>query len=213
MALWRPFSCVDLERRRSPSRLHGSPDLRHHEVHRRRLRASFGLPLQGFEGRDEHAAACRVLITQDTLAIMDHAAIIEAIRDILRPHAGELVAAYVFGSVARGSAGPRSDIDLALLYAHVPEPGLAGLGFDVAFDVERRLSRQVDVVVLNGASPDLIHRVLRDGVVVMESDRRARVDFEVRSRAQYFDLAPLRRLYRRTTSAGSPSAPRPQGAP
>ena len=83
-----------------------------------------------------------------------------------------------------------------MLFKAEPAPGIAGLGFDIAFELEQKLKRPLDIVVLNRASPDLTHRVLRDGVLVLESDRRTRVEFEVRSRAQYFDLAPLRRMYR-----------------
>lgn len=54
----------------------------------------------------------------------------------------------------------------------------------------------MQLVVLDQASPDLVHRVLRDGVLLLERDRSRRIDFEVRSRAEYFDLEPLRRLYR-----------------
>jgi hypothetical protein len=55
----------------------------------------------------------------------------------------------------------------------------------------------VQVVALNRASADLVHRVLRDGRLVLDRDRSARIRFEVRSRNQYFDMAPIRRLYRR----------------
>lgn len=134
---------------------------------------------------------------------VDREQIIQTTREVLRDRAHELNAAYVFGSVARGTAGRHSDVDLALLYRRMPEASLAGLGFDVAFDLEQKLRQHVDVVVLNRASPDLVHRVLRDGMLVLESDKRERVAFEVRSRAQYFDLAPLRRLYRSTKGTGS----------
>lgn len=126
---------------------------------------------------------------------MDETAIIDATREALRSR-GELLAAYVFGSVARGTATARSDLDLAVLFKEQPGPGLSGLGFDLAFELEQTLKRKLDVVVLNGCSADLVHRVLRDGVLVLESNRHARVAFEVRARAQFFDLAPLRRLYR-----------------
>ena len=53
------------------------------------------------------------------------------------------------------------------------------------------------MVVLNSAAADLVHRVLRDGVIVLDRDRAARIRFEVHARNEYFDLAPLRRLYRR----------------
>ena len=51
-------------------------------------------------------------------------------------------------------------------------------------------------MLLNRAPADLVHRVLRDGKLVLDRAPAARVRFEVRSRAEYFDLAPLRALYR-----------------
>jgi uncharacterized protein len=126
---------------------------------------------------------------------MDTAAIIDATREALRSR-DELAAGYVFGSIARGTATARSDLDLAVLFKEHPGPGLSGLGFDLAYELEQTLKRRLDVVVLNGSPADLVHRVLRDGVLVLENDRRARVAFEVRARAEFFDLAPLRKLYR-----------------
>jgi hypothetical protein len=55
----------------------------------------------------------------------------------------------------------------------------------------------VQVVALNRAPADLVHRVLRDGHIVLDADRAARLRFEVHKRNEYFDLAPIRRLYRR----------------
>ena len=40
----------------------------------------------------------------------------------------------------------------------------------------RDLDHDVDVVVMNGAAPDLAHRVLRDGALVLERDRDARIE-------------------------------------
>jgi hypothetical protein len=70
----------------------------------------------------------------------------------------------------------------------------------------------VQVVALNRASADLVHRVLRDGRLVLDHDPAARIRFEVRRRNEYFDLAPIRRLYRRysmaATVAGRVAEPR-----
>jgi predicted nucleotidyltransferase len=67
----------------------------------------------------------------------------------------------------------------------------------VESELERRLGRPVQVVALSRASPDLVHRVLRDGRVVLDRDRSTRIRFEVRSRNEYFDVEPIRGLYRR----------------
>jgi predicted nucleotidyltransferase len=136
-------------------------------------------------------------------------AIIDATARALEAHAHAIVAGYLFGSVARGTNRSRSDIDLALLLKQTPESGTSKLGIELAFELELELKRAVDLVILNTASPDLIHRVLRDGILLLETDRRARSEFEVRARAQYLDLAPLRRLYRHEYAAkGTPGAAR-----
>jgi predicted nucleotidyltransferase len=123
------------------------------------------------------------------------------------------VAVYLFGSVARGDAGPASDVDVGILFAAEPPATLGAPQFALEAALERVLGRRVQVVALNRASADLVHRVLRDGRLVLDHDRAARIRFEVRSRNEYFDMAPIRRLYRRypapaTAAAGRVAEPR-----
>lgn len=120
--------------------------------------------------------------------------------DQLRGAPAEVVCAYVFGSFARGEAGPRSDIDVAVLFEKPPESRLGAGPLDLEGDLERALGRPVQLVVLNRAPADLVHRVLRDGRVTIDRDRARRIRFEVAKRNEYFDLEPIRRLYRRTGS-------------
>ncbi len=105
--------------------------------------------------------------------------------------------AYLFGSRARGDAVAASDVDVAVLFEQDPPRTLAGLHLDLADDLTAATGQPVDLVVLNRAPADLIHRVLRDGVLILERDRAARVRFEVRARNAYFDLLPHLRRYRR----------------
>ena len=109
----------------------------------------------------------------------------------------DVVAAYLYGSRARGSAGATSDVDLAVLLARAPAATLKSPARDLESQLERALRLPVEVIVLNGAPADLVHRVLRDGKVLLDRDRATRIRFEVQARNEYFDLAPLRRLYRR----------------
>jgi len=108
----------------------------------------------------------------------------------------DVLAAYLFGSRARGTARADSDVDVALLVDGAPPPTLEGIGMDVQADLERDLRLPVDLVVLNRAPVDLVHRVLRDGHVVLERDRAARIRFEVDARNRYFDMQPILRRYR-----------------
>ncbi|MGH8595899.1 MAG: type VII toxin-antitoxin system MntA family adenylyltransferase antitoxin [Gammaproteobacteria bacterium] len=110
----------------------------------------------------------------------------------------DVVCGYLFGSRARGDAHPTSDVDVAILFEPPPAATLAGLRFDVAAILEDNLRRPVDLVVLNNAPVDLVHRVLRDGIVVFERDRSARIRFEVNARNGYFDLSFILARYRGT---------------
>lgn len=58
-------------------------------------------------------------------------------------------------------------------------------------------------MVLNRAPVDLIHRVLRDGMLLHDRDPTARIRFEVKARNEYFDLLPYLRQYRRSTRGAS----------
>lgn len=128
---------------------------------------------------------------------MDPAAIENLLRNFFAQTGGpEIAAAYLFGSVARGTAGPGSDVDLGLLYTDDPPRTLAGLGLDLENDLERLLELPVQVVVLNRAPVDLVVRVLRDGRLLFEGNAAKRVRFEVRSRMEFWDLEPFIRRYR-----------------
>ena len=102
----------------------------------------------------------------------------------------DLVAAWVFGSVARGSARPDSDVDIAVLRGKPASGTLEDLPTELALYLERAVGREVDLVVIDDADVELVHRVLRDGVLVLDRDRPRRIAFEVRKRHEYFDLVP-----------------------
>lgn len=127
---------------------------------------------------------------------------IHVLSDALGRTGDELVCAYVFGSVARGSALPTSDVDVAVLLRTIPEDPFDKLGLRLAGDLERSIRCPVDVVVLNRAPVDLVHRVLRDGIIVLDRDPAARIRFEVSARNAYFDLKPHLDRYRRAALQG-----------
>jgi predicted nucleotidyltransferase len=113
------------------------------------------------------------------------------------PEGPEIAAAYLFGSVARGTPRPGSDVDVGILYSEEPPRTLAGLGLDLEGDLESLLALPVQVVVLNRAPVDLVVRVLRDGKLLFVGNASKRVRFEVRSRMEFWDLEPFLRRYRR----------------
>jgi predicted nucleotidyltransferase len=134
---------------------------------------------------------------------MNIAFITSRLREYFEANAQGVVCVYVFGSVARGTARGRSDIDVAVLLERDPPPTLAGSAVSLGGDLERYLGYPVDLVVLNRASVDLVHRVLRDGLLVFDPRPRERIQFEVRARNAYFDLKPVLDRYRKVARASS----------
>ncbi len=132
---------------------------------------------------------------------MDRAELIERLEDFFRKHSEGLTAVYLYGSRARGTAGPKSDVDLGVLFEEAPPSVLGGPPDLLADQLERDLRLPVELVALNKAPADLVHRVLRDGVLVLEAHRSARIRFEVARRREYLDLLPVLQEYRRPRKA------------
>ncbi len=121
----------------------------------------------------------------------------EALRELFAAEPAGIIAAYLFGSIARGNAHARSDVDVAVLYADTPPATLEGWPFDLEGRISRRVGRPAQVVVLNTAPVALVHRVLRDGALLLDRAPGVRIRFEVRARNEYFDLEPILARYRR----------------
>jgi len=136
------------------------------------------------------------------ISSMDTAAIEKKLREVLTAQADAegIAAAWLFGSVARGTARPDSDVDVGVLFRNTPPLTFAGLGLDLEGDLESALGLPVQLVVLNRAPVDLIVRVLRDGKLLVDLDRSRRIQFEVDSRNEFWDLEPYLRLYRQGTA-------------
>lgn len=132
---------------------------------------------------------------------MPDADLLQRLRELLNKPGNDIACAWLFGSQSRGDARADSDVDVAVLYVNDPPETLDGAGFQLAAELERALHREVDLVVLNRAPVDLVHRVLRDGVLLFEADHSARVRFEVKARNEYFDLLPYLNEYRRSAGA------------
>jgi predicted nucleotidyltransferase len=119
------------------------------------------------------------------------------LRDSFEDDPRGAIAVYLFGSVARDEARADSDVDVGLLLAEDPPATLLAPQFGIEAELERLLGRPVQVIALNRAAPDLVHRVLKDGRLVLDRDPGRRIRFEVKRRNEYFDMAPIRARYRR----------------
>jgi predicted nucleotidyltransferase len=100
-------------------------------------------------------------------------------------------AAWLFGSVATESAGPLSDIDVAIL-------GAGQVSFDerarLAVELGRAVGRCCDVVMVEQASPVLSMAIVDTGRRFFCRDVDAADAWEDRALRQYLGTAELRRI-------------------
>lgn len=126
---------------------------------------------------------------------------------------GDVAFAYLFGSEAKGNAGPESDVDVAVhlgtdrerVFSTVragSEEGSQSVrrkeaALELEGALERDLGRRVQVVVLEDAPLGLAHNVLSTGLLVFCRDDDARRRFFVDHCRRYFDMEHARRIFDR----------------
>lgn len=125
-----------------------------------------------------------------------------------------VIAAYLFGSVARGQATHFSDVDIAVLLApNLDAEKRVAQQLALMIALEAFSSHEIQVTILNRAPPRLAYQVIQEGVLLCEQDKAARVAFEVRTMKVYFDLKPKlefhqQRLIQRIQEEGLGKRPR-----
>lgn len=138
------------------------------------------------------------------------AELVERARRVFERHP-EIVAGYLFGSLAHGRAGPLSDVDLAVHRSadfRVAESGWQTYRGDLHAELVHELGLrddQVDLVVLEEITSSLLaHRATWGGRLIFCRDERVRVKLDARILLEYLDAAPLRRLIAESVGMRSP---------
>ena len=104
----------------------------------------------------------------------------------------EVLAAVVFGSAAAGRLRPDSDIDLALLFTEGSVPDAFAV-LELRGALEHRAGRDVDLIVLNGASPILAFQAVKKGQLLACKDASMYQHYVVRLISEYADFKRIRR--------------------
>jgi len=113
-----------------------------------------------------------------------------AFKDYLQQRS-EIVAAYLFGSVAAGKAHKFSDVDVALLLADGVAPKQAyDFRLEVMGEAEAAFGRRADVAVLNTSPLVFCYLTLKHGRLIFDRGLPQRPEFEARVYVAYFDLKP-----------------------
>ncbi len=102
----------------------------------------------------------------------------------------DLIALYRFGSQAKGTARPDSDVDLAVL----SRVALSELRrFELAQELATQLHRDVDLVDLRSASTVMRMQVISTGTCLNAPSESARREFEMYAYSDYARLNEERR--------------------
>lgn len=120
----------------------------------------------------------------------DPFAIQNKLESLFNKYQRELLAVYLFGSMADGSSSPGSDIDIAVLLSLSDRKRALELKLQLYADLCRHLQRNdVDLVILN-LSTNLIlkDQILKHGQLLFTSDDQAREDYELKVLHQCMDF-------------------------
>lgn len=104
----------------------------------------------------------------------------------------EVRLAVLFGSTARGKAGPRSDVDIGVLL----DPDTP----DARSRVEHELGsavrdREVEVIFLKKASPLLRFEIAKEGVLLLQREDHLWTLFKEKAMVDWWDWAPYSRMF------------------
>lgn len=129
------------------------------------------------------------ILCSDLKEIPDVNSIISTVAPYLEQQP-DVLAAYLFGSLARGRGKQDSDVDIAVLFTPSMQDKFARFDrrLEMEIALEEKLKRPVQVVDLGTASPGLQHQVRKYGLLLVDKDRSYRIAFEVRSRRRYLDM-------------------------
>ena len=98
---------------------------------------------------------------------------------------------YLFGSVAEGTAGPLSDIDIAVLLDPFRLESILPLHNALCRALKRD---EIDLLILNQTKNIiLLEEIVRHGILIYEKDPIARLDFEWKIIHQAIDFRETRK--------------------
>lgn len=102
----------------------------------------------------------------------------------------EIAIAFIFGSFVNGRLSAESDIDIAISFNISPDFGLLS---QIEDEIYKLTGLQVDIVILNNASPIIRMQILKKGVLLKKVNDRIYSEFFLKTIKEYDDLKQIRR--------------------
>lgn len=98
---------------------------------------------------------------------------------------------FLFGSTVSKKTTEESDIDIGILFDKCPD--IFKLN-DLKTELDSLLKQEVDIAVLNSASPILKMQILKTGVLISAKDNKVFNQFYVDTIGQYDDIKRIRKI-------------------
>jgi len=106
-----------------------------------------------------------------------------------------LIVIYLFGSYAKNTGKPASDIDLAFVFFDDFYRNDSFLALQKAemlcLDINKKTHKSVDVVVMNSTSLTFAFHIIREAICVYEKCAAGRILYEIGVDNKYQDFAPF----------------------
>ena len=105
--------------------------------------------------------------------------------------------AYFFGSYARGSVHPFSDLDIGIYVEEMSLREYLKLELSLSLEIDEKLGHDVasDVRIINNLPLVLKGKIITEGFLIYSRNEILRVNFETSVRIAYFDFLPVLRNY------------------
>ena len=104
-------------------------------------------------------------------------------------HKEDILFAYWYGS-----RNEYTDVDIAIFFKSDKCPTDGFFDFNTAEEIAELLNKDVDVIILNNAHLEMRYAAQK-GLLIFERDKKQRVEFEVRTRLEYWDFLPILRIH------------------
>lgn len=100
----------------------------------------------------------------------------------------DITFSYIFGSYALGTFDSNSDVDIAIFFCSEDDAKDLNKYLTIKVELEFLLKKEVDVVVLNTATPFLKTRIINNHIKVYSKESHVEALFIDKSFGEYFDV-------------------------
>lgn len=84
----------------------------------------------------------------------------------------EIHTAFIYGSFAKNRVRPTSDMDIAILITKIPQNDFE-YKTKLSLELEHLCGREIDLLILNTASPHIAFRAIKEGKMICQKKNRA----------------------------------------